>query len=147
MANECLDSQLREGIPGVICKLDIEKAFDHVNWDFLFYMLKRCSFGARWCSWIRHCVSTPCFSILVNGTPAGFSTQFVWIETGDPLSPFLIVIVMEALGQMVEAAVRGGFLFGFSVGNDLNGSITLSHLLFADDTIIFVMQTVAISKP
>jgi hypothetical protein len=41
VANECLESRLRSGIPGVLCKLDLEKAFDHVNRDFLYYILRR----------------------------------------------------------------------------------------------------------
>ena len=39
IANECLDGRLKAGIPGVLCKLDVEKAFDHVSWDFLMYLL------------------------------------------------------------------------------------------------------------
>ena len=39
IANECLDGRLRSGIPRLLCKLDVEKAYDHVNWGFLMYML------------------------------------------------------------------------------------------------------------
>jgi len=47
IANECLDSQMRSGEAGLLCKLDLEKAYDHVNRDFLLYMLQRCGFGER----------------------------------------------------------------------------------------------------
>ena len=45
IAIDCLDARMRLGTPGVICKLDLEKAYDHVNWSFLLYLLKRCGFG------------------------------------------------------------------------------------------------------
>jgi hypothetical protein len=72
IANESIDCRLRLKEPGILCKMDVEKAYDHVNWDFLLYMLKRCGFGVKWCSWIAFCISSVRFSVLVNGSPEGF---------------------------------------------------------------------------
>jgi hypothetical protein len=72
IANEVLDTCMRSAVLGVICKLDLEKAYDHINWNFLLYLLKRCGFGERWRGWIEWCNLIVRFSILVNGTPEGF---------------------------------------------------------------------------
>jgi hypothetical protein len=52
VANECLDTRLKEDLPGVMCKLDVEKAYDHVNWNFLLYLLEICGFSLKWQRWI-----------------------------------------------------------------------------------------------
>jgi hypothetical protein len=92
-----------------MCKLDVEKAYDHVNWSFLLYLLRRCGFSLKWRRWIAFCISTVRFSVLINGGPEGFFGSSRGIRQGDSLSPLLFVIVMEALSRMMSKAVEGGF--------------------------------------
>ena len=72
IAFECIDSRLKSGVPSVLCKLDVEKAYDHMCWDFLMYMLQRCGFSDKWRKWIWYCISTVKFSILISGSPSDF---------------------------------------------------------------------------
>ena len=137
VANESLDSHMKSGSPGMLCKLDIEKDYDHVNWNFLLYMLRRCGFSERWRQWIYTCVSTARFSVLVNGRAHGFFSTSRGLRQGDPLSPLLFIIVMEALSRMLERAVTGGYISGFSMGDSTGVELSISHSLFADDTLIF----------
>ena len=137
IANECLDSRLKSRVPGMICKLDVEKAFDQVSQSFLLQMLERSGFSAKWRQWIFFCLSTVRFSILINGFPCGFFGNTRGLRQGDLLSPLLFVLVMEALGRMLDKAVHEGRMSGFSVGNWEGRSMAVSHLLFANDTLIF----------
>jgi hypothetical protein len=137
IANECLDSRMKQGVPGVIYKLDVEKAYDHVNWEFLLYLLQRCGFPLRWRKWIWFCISTVRFSILINGCPSGFFPSSRGLRQGDPLSPLLFVIVMEALSRLMDRTVQGRLLFGFTMGSSVEREVMVSHLLFANDTLIF----------
>lgn len=73
IANEVVDTRMKRKTPGRLCKLDIEKAYDHVNWNFLILILKDMGFGTKWLKWISFCIRTVKFYVLINGTPESFS--------------------------------------------------------------------------
>ncbi|XP_028074331.1 uncharacterized protein LOC114276709 [Camellia sinensis] len=134
VANEIVDWWKKTNRKGLIIKLDFEKAYDTVNWNFLFQMLENFGFGPTWTKWIKECISSARVSILVNGSP---STEFCpqkGLRQGDPLSPFLFNVVAEGLNILISRAKDMGLVRGISVGaNGLN----ISHLQFADDTVLF----------
>ena len=74
-----------------------------------------------------------CFSILINGTPHGFLGSSRGLRQGNPLSPLLFVLVMEAIGRMLDKVVHEGRLSGFNVGASVDRSLMVFHPLFADD--------------
>jgi hypothetical protein len=94
-------------------------------------------FGLKWQKWIRACISTVHFSVLINGSPEGFFDSSRGLRQGDPLSPFLFLLLMEILSRMLKRVKEEGFIKGFSVGADGLGGLSISHLLYADDTILF----------
>ena len=77
------------------------------------------------------------FSILINGSPKGFFGSTHGICQGDPLSFLLFVLIMEALSRMMNKAIEEGLLSSFHVGALGSDLLCISHLLFADDTLIF----------
>ena len=104
IASECIDSRLKSGVLGVLCKLDVKKAYDRVSWGFLMYMLQHCGFFKKWRKWIMCCICTVKFSILINGSPSNFfgSSRGIWQR--DPLSLLLFDIVMEGLSRILDVA-------------------------------------------
>ena len=129
---------LRRNDGGVVCKLDIEKAYDHVNWEYVIEVMRRMGFGQRWISWISWCMSTVSYSILINGVSEGFFRSTRGIRQGDPLSPYLFVLGMDILSRLVNKAVEGNFLSGCNIGGAREGEeLEVSHLLYADDTLLF----------
>jgi hypothetical protein len=79
--------------------------------------------------WIAHCISTVCFSILINGSSSCFFKNSCGLGQWDPLSHMLFVVVMEAMSITLSAIMDRGLLLGFSVGSKNNDELILSHLL------------------
>lgn len=104
IANKLVDLRIKEGRPGVICKLDIEKAYDHVNWEFLICILKRMGCRDKWIGWMNWCISSTSFAMLVNGSPTHFCPASRGLRQGDTISPLLFILVMEVLSRMLSIA-------------------------------------------
>ena len=103
--------------------------------------MRRCGFSDTWCRWVFACISLVRFSVLVNVSPTGFFSSSRGLRQGDPLSPLFFLLVMEALSRLLERATEGGFITGYSVGNSDSHALSISHLLFADDTLIMCGAT------
>ncbi|RVW63731.1 LINE-1 retrotransposable element ORF2 protein [Vitis vinifera] len=134
IANELVDEKRRSRKEGLVFKIDFEKAYDHVDWDFLDHVLERKGFSLRWRSWMRGCLSSVTFAILVNGNAKGWVKAFRGPRQGDPLSPFLFTIVVDVLSRLIVREKEKGVFEGFLVGRDRT---RVSYLQFANDTIFF----------
>ena len=83
------------------------------------------------------CLSSAKFSVLVNRVPVGFFPSTKGLCQGDSLSPYLFVLGMEVLDALIRRAVVGGFLTGCSIQGGRRPTLNISHLFFADDTVVF----------
>lgn len=118
----------------IALKLNMAKAFDHVEWPFLIAMMKKLGFPYQFCSWIFECISTISYSVLINGAAIGNIKPSRGLRQGDPLSPFLFLICAEGLTSLIKAYEERQALHGFQLRRD---GISISHLLFADDSVLF----------
>ena len=134
IANEIADEKRQSGEEGLVFKLDFEKAYNHVNWYFLDHVLEKKEFSPKWRTWMRGCLSSVSYAILVNRNAKGWVKVSRGLRQGDPLSPFLFIIVAYVLSRMLLRAEERSMLEGFKVGRNRT---RVSHLQFADDTIFF----------
>ncbi|KAJ0599248.1 putative RNA-directed DNA polymerase [Helianthus annuus] len=116
----------------LLLKIDFEKAYDNISWKFVLDVLSQMGFGSKWCSWIWGILSSARASVLVNGSPTFEFNCEKGMRQGDPISPFLFVVAMEALSCLVSMANEVGVFSGIQLPND---GPNLSHLFFADDAI------------
>lgn len=134
IASELIDSCKKKNIEASLLKLDFHKAYDSVSWRFLEWVMTQMKFPKVWCKWIMECVSTASASILVNGSPSKPFRLQRGLRQGDPLSPFLFVLVAEALDQLIKKATFLNMWKGVSI---YQSDLTITHLQYADDTLIF----------
>jgi len=140
LANEVVEDLRRGGRSGLCLKVDFEKAYDSVRWEFLYDMLHRMGFHCRWIKWIRGCLQSATVSVLVNGSPTEEFKPSRGLRQGDPLAPFLFIVVAEGLAGLVREVVKANLLTGLKIGRKELG---LSFLQFADDTLFLCENSFA----
>lgn len=114
-------------------KVDFEKVLDSLNWSFLDSIMDQMGFCTKWRSWIKGCLHSASGSVLVNGSETAEFNITKGLRQGDPLSPFLFILAVEALHvTFLEAKIKNIFN-GVNVRKD---KIPISHLQFANDTLI-----------
>lgn len=115
-------------------KLDMSKAYNRVEWRFLEMVLLKFHFSPTWVHWIMCCLRTVTYSFIINGEPRGKLVPSRGIRQGDSISPYLFLLCVEVLFQLLLKAERDGLLHGVEI---CDGAPCISHLFFADDALIF----------
>ncbi|KAK8928576.1 hypothetical protein KSP39_PZI017944 [Platanthera zijinensis] len=119
---------------GLSIKLDMAKAFDRVEWPFLFEALGNLGFAVGFISLIKMCISSSSLSFLINRERVGVVRPSRGLRQGDFLSPYLFIMCSEFLSRILARVELNGRILGIAVAPS---APRISHLLFADDTLIF----------
>ncbi|KAL2893324.1 LINE-1 retrotransposable element ORF2 protein [Bienertia sinuspersici] len=118
--------------PSYMIKLDLRKAYDTVEWNFIEEMLREMCFPNLFTEWIKECFTSPSFSLVLNGSPNGYFKSCRGLRQGDPLSPLLFVLGMEYLSRILNN-LHDDSTFKF---HPRCKGIKLTHMCFADDLIM-----------
>lgn len=124
----------------MLLKLDLEKAYDRIRWDFLEDTLLATGLSERWSRWIMQCVTGPEMNLLWNGERTPAFTPMRGLRQGDPLSPYLFVLCMERLCHLIDRSILEKKWKPISLSQ---GGPKLSHICFADDLILFAEASVS----
>nr|GEX57649.1 hypothetical protein [Tanacetum cinerariifolium] len=134
IANEVLSHIKKMKKKMLLFKVDFEKAFNSINWNFLDNILNQMNFRDKWRWWIRGCLKSARVSVLVNESPTQEFNMEKGLRQGDPLSPFLFIIIVEALYVAILEASYSGLYKGIELGPNNENILLLQH---ADDLLFF----------
>ena len=126
----------RSGTTGFLWKVDFAKAYDSIDWRYLWNVLRRRGFSEEWVRWMKLCLTTSSCSVLVNGRMQGgwFQPQRR-IRQGCPLAPLLFILAADALAFCTMRLCARGHISGFQTTGHPGG---IPLLQYADDTTFFI---------
>ena len=124
---------------GVVLKLDFEKAYDKVNWDFLLECHKLKGFEDKWCTWVDQVLRNGTMSVKINNIVGAYFQSFKGVHQGDPMFPFLFNLAAECLSKMVFNAKKNNLLKGLAADR-IPGGVAI--LQYADDTILCIKDNI-----
>lgn len=122
----------------VLLKTDMQKAYDKVEWDFLTDYLLRLGFHPRWVQLVIQCITTTSLSVRFNGEQFSYFWPSRGIQQGDPLSPYIFILLANLLSTLINQAINIGHLTGIKLNRSCS---TLLHLFFVDDSVFFLKGT------
>ncbi|GKC22949.1 putative reverse transcriptase domain, reverse transcriptase zinc-binding domain protein [Tanacetum coccineum] len=120
-------------------KVDIQKAYDTVDWRFLENILEGFGFHPTMIKWTMACVTSTSFSISLNGDIHGYFKGKRGLRQGDPLSPYLFTLVMEVLTLMLKRRVDLSESFRYHHHCE---NLQIINVCFADDLFLFARGNV-----
>lgn len=101
----------------------------------MFKVLEKLGFDGRWIAWVKECVCSVKYSIMVNGGQVCSISPNRGLRQGDPLSPYLFLIVADVFSILMKKAVMNKAIVGVTMRKRCP---VVSHLLFADDSLVFL---------
>jgi len=114
-------------------KIDLQKAFDFVRWDFIKELLYHLKFPTQFITWIMAYITSVSYKVNVNIQQGEVFDKEIRQKQGDPLSPLLVILSMEYFTRLMKlAGDHPQFKFHATCRQ-----IKLNNLMFADDVIIF----------
>jgi len=121
----------------VALKLDISKAYDRMDWEYLCEVMVKMGFNDKWIQWISMCIELVDYSVIVNNEPVGPIILGRGLRQGDPLSPYLFIMCAEGLSSLIRDAEDRGTISGTRI---CRGAPAISHLLFVDDFFFYFSE-------
>ncbi|KAK9990720.1 hypothetical protein SO802_025705 [Lithocarpus litseifolius] len=126
----------RKTKPGLMAvKLDLQKAYDRVNWKFIQAILLHLGFNEVFTSWVTACVSSVSFEVLVNGGKTECFKPCRGLRQRDPLSPYLFILGQEILSRLIDHELKLKNING--IKTSISGP-TITHVMYVDDIVLFL---------